>query len=70
MKLNPIIKLIGNGTDSADIKYTFSFSELFCIPIIKTENSKKLQINEKNNLLNGKTINLKFNIFETYLNYK
>ena len=42
IKLTPIMKLNGKVTVSIILKSTLLLSELFCIPIIKSENNDKL----------------------------
>ena len=47
MKLNPIMKLIGNSIVSLKIKFTFLVLALFCIPIINSKNIEILNANVK-----------------------
>ena len=68
IKLEPIIKLIGNLTVSFIKKLTLLLLELFCIPIINNRNKQELKVNAKNNFFNIKDIYL--TKFKPNLNYK
>ena len=56
IKLEPIIKLIGNSIELVLRKLTLLLLELFCIPIIKIRNKDELKTNKKNNLFKENTI--------------
>ena len=51
IKLEPIMKLIGNSIDFFCKKLTLLLFELFCIPSIKTRNKQELNVKAKNNFL-------------------
>ena len=68
MKLEPIIKLIGNLTVSFIKKLTLLLLELFCIPIINNRNKQELNVVAKIIFFNLKDIYLSFLNFN--LNYK
>tara|TARA_B100001248_G_C27003870_1_gene284614 strand:- start:249 stop:473 length:225 start_codon:yes stop_codon:yes gene_type:complete len=57
IKLEPIIKLIGNLTVSFIKKLTLLLLELFCIPIISNKNKQELKVNAKIIFLNIRDIN-------------
>ena len=44
MKLNPIMKLIGNLIVSVKSKFTFLLLSLFWIPIINSKNKEELNV--------------------------
>ena len=48
IKLNPIMKLMGNLIVSIEIRFTFLLFLLFWIPIIKSKNKEVLKIIIKN----------------------
>ena len=56
IKLEPIIKLIGNSIELVLRKLTLLLLELFCIPIIKIRNKDELKANKKNNLFKENAI--------------
>ena len=68
IKLDPIIKLIGNLTVSFVKKLTLLLLELFCIPIINNRNKQELNVVAKIIFFNKKDIYLSF--FNFKLNYK
>ena len=68
MKLEPIIKLIGNLTVSFIKKLTLLLLELFCIPIINSRNKQELNVVAKIIFFNIKDIYLSSLNFN--LNYK
>ena len=60
IKLEPIIKLIGNLIVLVLKKLTLLLFELFCIPITKIKNRHELNVNEKNNFLRENNIKIYF----------
>ena len=56
IKLEPIIKLIGNSMELVFRKLTLLLFELFCIPSIKTMNKQELNVKAKNNCFKGISI--------------
>ncbi len=56
MKLTPIMKLIGKLTVSLIMKLTLLLFELFCIPIIRSKNKEKLNVNTNNSFFKGNNI--------------
>ena len=69
IRLIPIIKLTGSFTVSLFIKLTFILLELFWIPIIKSKNKQKLNVNIKNSFLMKKDIYIS-NYFNFNTDYK
>ena len=51
IKLEPIMKLIGNSIELVFKKLTLLLFELFCIPSIKITNKQELNVKAKNNFL-------------------
>jgi len=51
IKLEPIMKLIGNSIELVCKKLTLLLFELFCIPSIKIRNKQELNVKAKNNFL-------------------
>ena len=56
IKLEPIMKLIGNSIELFCKKLTLLLFELFCIPINKSKNKEELKIAMNNNFLKNKFI--------------
>ena len=56
IKLIPIMKLIGSVTVSPIIRLTLLLVELFCIPIIRTRNKEKLNVNINNSFFKRNSI--------------
>ncbi len=56
IKLEPIMKLIGNSIELVCKKLTLLLFELFCIPSIKIRNKQELNVKAKNNFLKESAI--------------
>ena len=56
MKLEPMIKLIGNSIVSFNTKFTFFLTKLFWMPIKRIKNNVELNVIVKNNFLTEKNI--------------
>jgi hypothetical protein len=56
IKLEPIMKLIGNSIELVCKKLTLLLFELFCIPSIKIRNKQELNVKAKNNFLKESVI--------------
>ena len=56
IKLEPIMKLIGNSIELVCKKLTSLLFELFCIPSIKIRNKQELNVKAKNNFLKESAI--------------
>ena len=56
IKLEPIMKLIGNSIELVFKKLTLLLFELFCIPSIKIRNKQELNVKAKNNFLKESVI--------------
>ena len=56
IKLEPIMKLIGNSIELVFKKLTLLLFELFCIPSIKIRNKQELNVKAKNNFLKESAI--------------
>ena len=60
IKLEPIMKLIGNSIELVCKKLTLLLFELFCIPSIKIRNKQELNVKAKNNFLKESVILINF----------
>ena len=56
IKLEPMIKLIGNSIVSFNIKFTFFLTKLFWMPIKRIKNNVELNVIIKNSFLTEKNI--------------
>ena len=56
IKLEPIMKLIGNSIELVCKKLTLLLFELFCIPSIKIRNKQELNVKAKNDFLKESVI--------------